>query len=683
MATTEHVAAAAATATAADWLTAAQTRTLEAICDALLPGTPPPAGEVDADGYYARSARDLDVARQMAETLSEASPETKADFKKLLDTLNRPLMGMLLAGKPRGFAQLPPAAREAALRKMSTSSLAELRQGFQAVKRLAGFIYYAAPNADGVNPNWARLGYAPPAPPPSPEAAPKRIRTLPVTGETTLTADAVVVGSGAGGGLVAAQLAAAGKDVVVLEKGGYHSESDFNGLEADMTPKLYLRRGTLATHDLGMVILAGSTLGGGTTVNWSTSLRTPGDVLQEWERDYGVTDLTGPEHQRGFDAIEARLDVNTEDSDPNANNAALQRGCQALGYAWTRIPRNASDCRQRCGFCGFGCPYGRKHGTMLTYLQDASDGGARTVVRANAARVLIEAGRAVGVEGWVTDEATGQRHKLTVRAPIVVVAAGAVESPALLLRSGLTNPNIGKHLRLHPVITLLGRYAEPVEPWAGSLQTVLSDHFARVSGMYGFRIEVMPAHPGLLGLGTPWSDPRSFKRDMTMLRESAAYIVLTRDSGEGHITLDKQGDPILHYWPNELDRQHLIQGAQEVVKIALAGGATGVGMTHAPRLDGERLGSASAKERQAFLDEIARRGIVPNKQILGSAHQMGTCRFGGDAKTAVADPYGEVYGTRGLFIADGSAFPTASGTNPMLSIFGLAYRVAQHIISRG
>jgi hypothetical protein len=167
---------------------------------------------------------------------------------------------------------MQPAQREEALQHMSNSSLSKLRQGFQAVKRLAVFIFYGAPTAERSNPNWPALNYTPAPPPPSPEAAPKRIRTLEIHGDETLTADAVIVGSGVGGGMMAAELAAAGKDVLVIEKGGYYNEVDFTGLEAEMTPQLFLRRGALSTADLGMVVLAGSTLGGGTIVNWSTSL---------------------------------------------------------------------------------------------------------------------------------------------------------------------------------------------------------------------------------------------------------------------------------------------------------------------------------------------------------------------------------------------------------------------------
>lgn len=665
------------------WLSPAEMRTLEAVCDALIPAVPPPAGEGDPHGLYARSAGDLEVARLLAAALAEQSPETRRDFKQLLGLLGNPMAGMVLGGRPQGFAQMSLAARQATLRRMSTHPVAKMRQGFQGLKRLATATFYGAPIADGLNPNWPAIGYTPAPPPPTPEQAPKRLRILPVEADVILTADVVIVGSGAGGGMIAAELAAAGKDVIVLEKGGYYNESDFTGRETDMMRQLFLRQGLLATSDLGMVVQAGSCLGGGTIVNWSTSLRTPPDVLEEWEREHGLTGITGDEHQRGFAVAEERLGITTQDSAPNANNAALQRGCEALDYSWAHIPRNASDCQQRCGACGFGCPHGRKQSTMLTFLQDANDRGARIVVRCDARRVLVEAGRATGVEGWALDPRTGARHTVIVRAPMVVVAGGAVESPALLLRSGLTNPNIGKHLRLHPVVASGGYYPESIESWKGSLQTILSDHFARLTGGYGIRFEVMPAHPALLGLAVPWENGQDHKRLMTRVASQASFIVLTRDTGEGHITLDKQGDPVLHYWPNETDRRHLTRGLQEVTRMVFAGGGVGVAHLFTPKLlleteDG-KPGAIPAARMDKFLAEIEHRGIAPNRVIVGTAHQMGTCRLGGDPRTAVADPYGEVYGVRGLFVGDASTFPTASGVNPMLSIYGLAYRVAQRV----
>ena len=205
--------------------------------------------------------------------------------------------------------KMAPEQREVALQRMSNSSLAKLRQGFQAVKRLAVFIFYGAPTTERGNPNWPALNYTPAPPPPLPEVAPKRIRTLDIRGDETLTADAVIVGSGAGGGIMAAELAAAGKDVLVIEKGGYYNEADFSGLEAEMTPQLFLRRGALSTADLGMVVLAGSALGGGTIVNWSTSLRTPPEVLEEWERQHGLDGATSADYLKGFEEAERRLGI--------------------------------------------------------------------------------------------------------------------------------------------------------------------------------------------------------------------------------------------------------------------------------------------------------------------------------------------------------------------------------------
>lgn len=311
------------------WLTPREMRTLEAVCEGLIPSVYPPIGEDDRYGLYARSARDLGVAALMAGTLAAEPPDARADFKRLLRLLDSPLFMLPLAGQLRPFVQLPPIAREAALRRMSTGRIAQLRQGFAVLKRLSMFIFYAAPLGGGENPNWPAIGYVPTRPR---ESAPKSIRTVSVARDLTIAADAVVVGSGAGGGVMAAELAAAGQDVVVLEKGGYYNESDFTGVEAEMTPKLYLRRGLLSTHDLGMVVLAGSCVGGGTVVNWSTSLRTPAQVLDEWQRLHGLSGLAGPDYERGLDSIEARLGVTTEDSGPNRNNAALLRGCEALGY---------------------------------------------------------------------------------------------------------------------------------------------------------------------------------------------------------------------------------------------------------------------------------------------------------------------------------------------------------------
>jgi choline dehydrogenase-like flavoprotein len=654
------------------FLSADETRTLEAVCDALIPSISP-ADREDPGGLMSRSASDLDVAGLLVEALAGMDGVTQARFRQLLGFMGSPLFGFLLAGRPRGFAQLPPRLQQRALQRMAESPLPMLRQAFQALKRPATFIFYSAPTG-GVNPNWPAIGYASTAPPAARDA-PKPIRTLPVVADVELTADAVVVGSGAGGSMVAAELAAAGKDVVVLEMGEYLNEADFTGNEAEMTPRLFLGRGLLATSDLGITVLAGSCLGGGTVVNWSDSLRTPDDVLDEWERRHGLDGVTGPTFHQGFDVAERRMQVSTLDSVPNENNAALRAGCEALGYHWDFIPRNASGCEQRCGACQYGCPYGRKRSAMLTFLQDAHDRGARVVAGCRVEKVVVRQGQAVGVEA----QAGGRR--VVVWAPTVVVAGGSIESPALLSRSGLDNPNIGRHLHLHPVAVVAGFYDQPIRAWTGSPQTIKTDEFARLRGGYGFRIEMAPALPGTIASGTSWEGGLQHKMQMLRSAHAAVFFVLTRDTGEGTVQVDSRGQPVIRYWPNRVDSGFLVRGMQEIVRIAFAGGANAVSTTHSPplRLAAERSGAVSAQSLERFAAEIARQGIAPNRLPLFTAHQMGTCRLGADRTTSVADPYGQVHGIRGLFVADASGFPTASGVNPMLSVMALAYRVAQRI----
>jgi choline dehydrogenase-like flavoprotein len=584
----------------------------------------------------------------------------------------------MLAGSTRPFKALSQEKREKYLSAMANSPMGQLRQGYQAIKRLSTFVYFSVPDPEGVNPNWEVLDYAAPAPPPV--DAPQPIQPLSIPGDTTLEADVVIIGSGAGGGLVAGELAKAGKSVVVLEKGGYNNEANFTLQEAQATPELYLKRGTLTTKDLGLIILAGSTLGGGTVVNWMTSLRTPAAVLDEWEQSSGLKNcFTGAELQAGFAAVEQRISVNKENSAHNRQNSLLADGCEALGYALGVIPRNAIDCQQRCGTCGFGCRYGAKQSTMKTYLQDAYEAGARILVRCSADRVLIENGRAVGVEATAMD---GEKtHKVTVRARIVIVAAGSIHSPAVLLRSGLENAHIGRHLHLHPTTTITGIYPEKVYPWQGVMQSAYSREFAHLDGNYGYTLEVPPVHPGLIGLSTPWYSAREYREQVAQAANFGTIIVLTRDKGEGTVTLDRDGEPIIDYVVSVYDRKHLLHGLRQAARIHFAAGAKAINSLHnkRTRLDRPESGIVSEQQFREFDRQLERHGMGVNRIMMFTAHQMGTCRMGADPKDSVTDGNGQVHGVKGLFVCDGSVFPGPSGVNPMLSIMGLAHKSAQYI----
>src|SRR5205814_1078057 len=258
----------------------------------------------------------------------------------------------------------------------------------------------------------------------------KLIRPLRITGDTTLTCDVVIVGSGAGGGVVAAELAARGKDVLVLEKGGYRNEADFTHEEGEALQTMYDAEGLLATRDLGLLVLQGSTLGGGTVINYTTSFPTPDSLRAAWAREHRLPHFTSAEFTRSLDAVSQRIAVNTAHASPSGRDRVLIRGLEQLQWHHGLLPRDVRGCTQddSCGYCGFGCRRGAKQSTLITYLQDAAQRGARVVVDCHVRRVMIERGMATGVE------ATSGIHRVTVRANAVVVAGGAIHSPALLLR---------------------------------------------------------------------------------------------------------------------------------------------------------------------------------------------------------------------------------------------------------
>jgi choline dehydrogenase-like flavoprotein len=667
----------------AGWLTSNEFSVLEAVCETFFPSLEPPErSSEELAAYYRRSARILNVAYFIAETLALENEDEQKKFHQLLNLLDSPLGGLLLIGGPRTFKSLSQEKREKYLSAMANSPMGQLRQGYQVMKRLAGFIYFSVPDEQGVNPNWSVLDYTAPTPPPTDLSQP--IKPLTISNDISLDADAVVIGSGAGGGVVAAELASVGKSVIVLEKGGYHNEANFTLQEAQAMPELYLKRGTLTSKDLGIIVLAGSTLGGGTTVNWTTSLRVPLEMLGEWEQVSGLRGrFTGSQLQESFAAVEKRINVNTDNSRHNRQNQLLYDGCVALGYHAGVLPRNAVGCDQRCGTCGFGCRYGCKQSTMKTYLQDAYDHGARIIVQCSADKVLLRNGHVEGVIATVTEKETGKTHNLTIHAKIVIIAAGAINSPAILLRSGLDNQHIGRHLHLHPTTTVTGIYPSKVYCWQGVMQSAYSNEFGYLDGNYGYKLEVPPAHPGLHGLATPWFSAREYRERMAQAANIATIIVLTRDKGEGTVSVNRFGEPEIDYRVSVYDRRHLMHGLRQAARIHFAAGASSVISLHNKRttLDRQADGTVNELDLHEFDRQLERHGMGPNRIMMFTAHQMGTCRMGADSKISVTNEHGEVHAVKGLFVCDGSLFPSASGVNPMLGIMSLVHSASQYIKS--
>lgn len=674
------------------WLTRAERHALRGICAGLTGAGP--------DGNWTAA-----VAEGVATAIEQAARASeRTDFRRALRLLNHPLPNGLLARTPKRLSRMTQPERERVLRAWANSPIGLLRQGFQTFKRLALFHEYALASGEaGGNPNWELIGYpGPPAPGASAEhtrqpgegpvdglgpldeqtggasewpeddsSPPLRrapLQALRIAKETTLRADVVVVGSGAGGAVVAAELAGAGAQVLVLEKGGLRQQSDFDGAEYAAMRDLYEKRGILTSADVGVVVLAGSTVGGGTTVNWTTSLPTPDYVLQQWDEQLGVSAATGASWQASQRAVSERLVLNTASAE-NRQNALLRQAAEALGYRWRQVPRNVHGC-QDCGYCGFGCRYGAKQSALVTYLLDAQRAGAQIVPDCYVERLISGRGRVGGVEARVNG------HALRVESPTVVVAAGSVHSPALLLRSGLSNPNIGRHLHLHPVPAAFGIFDEPVGAWRGTMQCVAVEEFMDLDRGYGFAVEVPPVHPGLLALGVPWQSAHSHRELMRQAAHMGFFFALVRDRDGGRVTVDREGRPVVHYRLSAYDSQHVLHGAAEIVRLLAAAGAHTVGGP-ANSLEPEKLGEAGALDRR--LEAIRRSGYRPNDMTLYSAHQMSSCRMAGSARQGVVDPEGQSYELAGLYVADASALPSSTGVNPMISIMTLAHHVAQAI----
>jgi choline dehydrogenase-like flavoprotein len=650
-----------------------QRRTLEAVCDTIVPSVQSDGEDQAMREFLARSASDLGVSEQIEALMAQAMPEEQIQgFAALLDGLAQ-----------HDFASLPLAIRTRLLHGVAASSH-EARLGVIALRNTTFLFFYGIPDELGQNPNWPAIGYPGPfSAPPSPAQAPKTIDVLDIgEAEHTLTADVCVIGSGAGGAVIAAELQQAGRSVLVLEMGGYRNESDFKQLELPGLFELYLGGGLASSEDGSIALFAGSTLGGGTVVNYMNCLRTPDRIRREWSA-HGIEGIDDPAYEENIDAVMERISATDSATTQNRQHKKMIRALDELGMAHRPIVRNVDpSCEDPrvCGYCLAGCQRGCKQSTMKTYLQDASDAGARFVVGCHADRILVSEGRATGVEATVA-RTDGSSAKLTVQAPTVVVACGSIESPALLLRSGIGGPAVGKHLRLHPAGIVNGIYEEPIEAWIGQIQSEVSDHFAQCDGEHGFLIESVGAMPVVNATGVPWRDGEQHKRDYArMFRHHAPFLTVARDHGEGEVVLDPRGQPLVRWsLSDEVDRRLFIRANVELARLHYAAGAPEIRTLHAVEIVWRR---DSGEPFEEFVSRIERAPYGPADITIFTAHQMGSCRMGIDPSDSVADGRGELHDVKGVWIGDGSAFPTAPGVNPMVSIMSLARRTAGQIAAR-
>ena len=503
-----------------------------------------------------------------------------------------------------------------------------------------------------------------------------------LTHDLRLEADVVVVGTGAGGGTAAEILSKAGLRVVMIEEGPLLSSKDFRMREAEAYPQLYQESAARKTKDKGINILQGRCVGGSTTVNWTASFRTPSATLGYWQKVFGLKDLSAAALAPWFGMMERRLNIEPWQVAPNENNEVLRRGAAKLGIPTATIPRNVKGC-WNLGYCGVGCPTNAKQSMLVTTIPAALSNGAVLVSRARAQGLRLEKDRVTELECAALDTG-GLRagpHKVTVTARHFVLAAGAMGTPALLLRSRAPDPHdrLGRRTFLHPVCVSAAVMPENVNGFSGAPQSVYCDHFLEIhpiDGPIGYKLEVPPLHP-LLMATTLQGYGQAHAQLMAQMPFTQAIIALQRDgfndqSVGGRVSLKSDGSPLLDYPITGFVWDGLRRAYLTMAEIQFAAGAKTVLPVHE-----DATGYASwsaAKEGIARLDmEVLKAHVV-------SAHVMGGCGMGADEKDSVVNAEGRHHQLQNLSVFDGSVFPTSVGANPQLSIYGLTARHASRLV---
>lgn len=643
--------------------TTVQRQTLTAIVDTFVASVP---REDDPDGFYAAKGSDVGADLATEQYLLTHLPEEQlAGLLQLIDGA-----GLF------EFKDQSQSVREEILANLAAIT-PEASGAIAALNQLSVLFAYSLPGPDGRNPLWAGMGYPGPVQNPPPDAR-KTLEVIAVSGETTLDADVVVVGSGSGGGVAAAVLAEAGKRVIIVEGGGYHNESDFVQSEPAAYQKLFLRGGFFPSADGMVSIAAGSTVGGGSTVNWSNSLLTPDTVRASWA-DAGLEDVNTPAFDEHLQAVFERIHCNDKVATQNGPHKQLQAGASKLDYSYRVATLNIDPERydpNLIGYSGMGDQTGAKQGTMRTYLQDASDAGAKLLPNTWVNRILTDDGSAVGIEATYTDPRTGQTSRVVINAPSVVAAAGSLETPGLLLRSGIGGPAVGAELRLHPASLVSGIYDEPQDPWYGPAMAGVMNEFAESNEGFGYLIECVQHLPGLFATVVPWLDGAAHKELTRQYRYRADWVFIVKDRGAGSVTIDENGQSTFWYpFTDELDRRHFREAAETAIRMQEAAGAQQIflaGQPFAPWTRGDDL--------EAFIAEVNEIPIGQGGTPVFSAHQMCSAKLGSDPQTSAAKPNGELHDVAGVWIADASGMPSCSGVNPMVSTMALARRTAVNML---
>ena len=487
-----------------------------------------------------------------------------------------------------------------------------------------------------------------------------------VTGEVSVECDVVIVGSGAGGATMAAELAEAGVEVVVIEEGGYHPTESFRAESVRALRTLYRDGGGGMTVGRPSVLFAeGRCVGGSTVVNGGMSWRTPSRVLERWAAEEAVRAMSERDMEPYFARAEARHSVGLQDPETiGRDSELLKAGAEARGWAVVPNRRNQLHCAGT-NSCLSGCPTGAKRSMLVTSVPRALALGARLFADCRVDRITRAGRTATGLVGHFRRPGS---PRLTVRARTVVVAGGAIQTPALLARSGLRSASgqLGRNLSLHPNANVVAFFDSDVTGWHGVHQAFQVREF--VSEGLILTADNLP--PPMLAAMLP-----AYGRELGELMADYNQVVtagpLVTDSGAGRVRNVPGLGTQVFYRLTDAAAARLVRGVELTAEALFTAGARRVLLPFD--------GAPEVRSPDQLRTLLARPVPKASMQVY-SIHLMGTARMSEDPRRGVTDSFGAVHGVSGLLVADASLFPGPLGINPMETVIALAMRNARRFL---
>ncbi|KAL7612176.1 hypothetical protein Lser_V15G05993 [Lactuca serriola] len=704
--------------------------TLSSICDVIV--QPLPLNSLDDHGnkveesirsFATASGSLYPIPNKVVHLLkTKAFLEAMMVVKLVLTLLSTRLGTLLLSGTlclshkwpyVHNFSEIPLDKREKIVQKwFEHRFLTPIRLGFVFIKTLCLLVFFTQVGKKADNPAWEAIGYHVDIneehPKKEQNKRPLQKGMVEIMKETDQTlvhsllqkgldvteelkenickikCDVVIIGSGCGGGVAAAILAKSGKKVVVLEKGNYFTQKDYSKLEGPSLDQLYESGGILPTLDGKVMIQAGSTVGGGSAVNWSACIKTPQSLRKEWAEEHNIKLYESHEYTSAMNKVCERIGVTEKCTKEGFQNQVLRKGCQNLGLKVDSVPQNASE-NHHCGTCCYGCRSGDKKGTDSTWLVDAVDHGAVIITGCKAKKFMLTRNqngkkrrkKCLGVIAQVLNDKILKR--LHIEAKVTISACGSLLTPPLMISSGLKNPNIGKNLHLHPVAMAWGYFPEGETDLTGkSYEGGILTSVHKPGSEETYILEVPALGPGCFAGLTPWVSGQDLKERMLKYSRTAHVFSLVKDRGSGEVTSAGR----ISYKFSKFDNENIKKGLRQALRVLIAAGAVEVGTQ---RSDGQRLKckGTSEEEIEEFLETVdavpGPMSMVKDWNIYCSAHQMGSCRMGKSEKEGAVDENGESWEAEGLYVCDASILPSAVGVNPMITIQSTAYCLAERI----